>query len=353
MKPLSLLLLACAVSAQTPETTTVVGRAVERTRKLPGEFLPYQAVDLHARLTGYVEDVRVDRGSVVAKGDVLVRLSAPEMDAQAAEAAMKVKTIEAQQAEAQARLAAAQATYERLAAAAKTPGAVAGNEVITAEKAVEAARGLIRSLEASANAAREAVKSMAELMKYRVVTAPFDGVITARLVHPGALATTTSGPLLRLEQVARLRLVVAVPEGDLGVAGRGAAVRFTLPSLPGETFSGTIARTARSLDARTRTMPVELDVANSSGRLAPGMYPEVEWPLRRAVPSLLVPPTAVATTTEKSFVIRVENGRARHVPVRKGAVSGDLVEVFGDLKPGDVVIRRATDEIRDGSPLGK
>ena len=105
------------------------------------------------------------------------------------------------------------------------------------------------------------------------------------------------------------------------------------------------------LDPKTRTMPVELDVFNRDGSLAPGMYPTVSWPVRRARPVLFVPRTSVVTTTERTFVIRNSDGRAEWVDVKKGAADGDLVEVIGNLRPGDMVVRRATDEVRDGTPL--
>jgi membrane fusion protein, multidrug efflux system len=96
---------------------------------------------------------------------------------------------------------------------------------------------------------------------------------------------------------------------------------------------------------------VELDVSNPSGTLAPGMYPEVSWPVRQPGESLLVPPTSIVTTTERTFVIRVRNGKAEWVNVRRGVRSGDLTEVIGDLHPGDNIVRRGTDEIREGAPI--
>jgi hypothetical protein len=105
------------------------------------------------------------------------------------------------------------------------------------------------------------------------------------------------------------------------------------------------------LDPKTRTMPVELDVFNRDGSLAPGMYPTVSWPVRHSGPALLVPRTSVVTTTERTFVIRNSGGRAEWVDVKKGAAEGDLIEVIGDLRPGDMVLRRATDEVRPGAAL--
>jgi hypothetical protein len=98
-------------------------------------------------------------------------------------------------------------------------------------------------------------------------------------------------------------------------------------------------------------MPVELDVNNSDGTLAPGMYPSVKWPVRGQSPALWVPKTSVVTTTERTFVVRSRGGSAEWVDVKKGAAEGDLVEVMGNLKAGDMVVRRATDEMRDGTPL--
>jgi multidrug efflux pump subunit AcrA (membrane-fusion protein) len=145
--------------------------------------------------------------------------------------------------------------------------------------------------------------------------------------------------------------VVAVPEADAGAIPRGSSVAFKVPAWQGQTFSALVTRIGNTIDAKTRTMPVECEVSNSGLRLAPGMYAEVDWPIHRARPSLLVPATAVVTNTERSFVVRVKDGRAEWVNVSRGVASGDLVEVFGAVTPGDAVVKRATDEIRDGSLL--
>lgn len=333
----------------TVDAVRVVARQVERVVKLPGEFLPYQRVAIRAKVTGFVETVEVDRGSVVKREQVLARLVAPEMKAQIAEAEARVLAVEAQRVEAEAKLVGEEGTQERLKRAAATPGVVAGNDIVLAEKAVDAARARVRALESSAQAARAAVDTVREMEKYLVVTAPFEGVITERMVHPGALAGPSGEALLDLEQVGKLRLVVAVPEAELGTVVKGVRVGFTAPAFPGEMFGGMVARVARSVDVKTRAMAVELDVDNAGGRLAPGMYPEVSWPVRRARPSLLVPPSAVVTTTERSFVIRVHEEKAEWVNVGRGASVGGLVEVFGALQAGNVVVRRGSDELREGT----
>jgi RND family efflux transporter MFP subunit len=341
----------CALS-QTPETVAIVSKSISRAVDLPGEIRPYLAVSLHAKVPGYVERVLVDRGSVVKQGDLLVELSAPELQAQIAEAESKAQAVEAERPQAEAQLAAAQATFDRLKKAAETPGAVAGNEVIQAEKQVAAAQALVHARGQAAMAARAAIPPLREMAAYLRITVPFDGIVTDRLIHPGALVGKGEDPvLLVVQQVSKLRLVVPLPEEDVGGIVPGAAISFHVPAFPGRTYSGTLARIAHSLDPQTRTMAVELDVVNRDGSLAPGMYPTVKWPVRRPGAALLVPKTSVVTTTERIFVIRSRDGRAQWVNVNKGDAEGDLVEVSGDLKPGDQVVRRATDEMREGSPL--
>ena len=350
--PPVLLFLALAAAAQPPALAPVVSKPVSRTIDLPGELLPFLTVALHARVPGYVERVLVDRGSMVKQGDLLVALSAPELKTQIVEAESKVQAAESDRRQAEVQLAALQSTYDRLKKAAETPGAVAGNELTLAEKQVDAAQELVRSRRQATTAAQSVVEARKELEAYLTITAPFDGVVTERFAHPGALAGPgTDAALLVIQQVAHLRLVVPVPEEDVGGVAAGASVPFRVPAYPERKYSGTVARIAHVLDAKTRTMPVELDVFNRDGSLAPGMYPTVSWPVRHSGPALLVPRTSVVTTTERTFVIRNSDGRAEWVDVKKGAAEGDLIEVIGDLRPGDMVLRRATDEVRPGAAL--
>lgn len=342
-------MIALQAFAQQPvEVVQVVSRAAERKISLPGEFQPYMEVALHAKVEGFVEKVYVDRGSMVKEGQLLATLVAPELKARRAEAEAKVQAAESQRAEAQARLVAARSTYDRLKAASATPGAVAGNEIVVAGKQVEAAQAQAAAAESTVKAAEAAVAALRDIENYLRVTAPFSGVITQRDVHPGALAGPGI-PMFRLEQNARLRLVVAVPEPDTSGIATGARVTFTVPAWPGQLFSATVARAARSMDPKTRSMPVELDVVNPRGQLAPGMYPTVLWPVRGTRRALLVPPAAVVTTTERTFVIRVRGGVAEWVTVSKGAPLGDLVQVYGPLAAGDTVVARGTDELRQGT----
>lgn len=349
-------LLAMAASAQqSVETFRAVTRTVERKVALPGEFTSNLAVNLYARVNGFVERVSVDRGSTVTEGQLLITIVAPELAAQVAEAEGRVQAVESQRAEAEAKFLASQSTYERIKAAAATPGAVAENEVVIAEKSMDAARALVQALENSGRAARASVESLKDLESYLKVSAPFDGVITTRFVHPGALVGPAAGsaatPMLRIEANSRLRLVVSVPEADAGGIVKGARVLFTVPAYPDETFYGVVARLAHSLDSKTRTMPVELDVSNPDLRLAPGMYAQVQWPVRGTRSSVLVPSTSIVTTNERQFVIRVNNGVAEWVTVTRGTTAGDLVEVHGALRAGDLIVRRGSDELREGTSI--
>jgi RND family efflux transporter MFP subunit len=344
-------LCALTLVAQNVEVVKVISKKAERKVELPGEFMPYQSVAVRAKVTGFVEQVYVDRGSVVREGQMLATLVAPELTSQRVEAEAKVKSFESQRAEAEAKVVSAQGTYEKLKAASQTPGVVAGNDLLIAQKAAEAAQAQVHAYEESAKAARAAVEAFKDMEAYLKVTAPFSGIITERNIHPGALVGpgAVSPPMFQLEQNSRLRLVVAVPETDVSGIEAGARVTFTVPAYPGETFSGPIARVAHSMDAKTRSMAVELDVVNGGGRLAPGMYPTVFWPVRRPKPSLFVPATSIVTTTERTFVIRVHDGVAEWVNVSRGPSNGDLVEVYGPLEAGDVVVRRGTDELREGT----
>lgn len=350
----TVVVFATTASAQTKvDVVHVASKPVERQVRLPGEFQPYLAVPIYAKVSGFVRRTNVDRGSIVKQGQTLATLEAPEMQAQIVEAESKAQALELQRAEAEAKLAAAQGTYARLKAASATPGVVAENDVLVAQKTAEAAQALVQSYQNSIKAAQAQVQAVRDLGQYLQIKAPFDGIITERNVHPGALVGpgAAATPLFRLHQESRLRLVVAVPEALVGAIIKGARVAFTVPAFPGETFYGLVNLLAHDLDPKTRTMAVELEVKNPDLRLAAGMYPEVSWPVRRPQPSLLVPPTSIVTTTERTFVIRVTNGAAEWVNVGRGARVGELLEVFGPLKDGDAIVRRGTDEIREGTKL--
>lgn len=345
-------LMPSLAAGQAVETVKVAAApAAERVITLPGELAPFQATAVTARVAGFVEQVHVDRGALVRQGQVLATLATPELVAQTAEALTRVQQTEARKAEADARLVAATSALERVRRAAATPGAVSGLEVERAEEDAAAAKAAVDAQAQAVAGAKSAHEAIRVLEQYQRVTAPFAGRIVERLVHPGALVGPSAGALFRLEDTSRLRLVVPVPEVSLGVVTIGRTIEFAVPSHPGRTFTARLARSAGSLDGRTRSMTVEADVANRDGVLAPGMFPDVRWPVARAAAGLVVPATAVVTTTERTFVIRVNAGKAEWVTVKKGAVTGDQVEVAGALAVGDTIVRRGTDEMRPGTAI--
>jgi membrane fusion protein, multidrug efflux system len=341
--------------APTVEVAKVSSKKLSIMVRLPGELQAYEAVAVFPKVSAYVDSISVDRGSRVKTGQLMARLVAPELAAQRAEAQSKLQAAEAQRAESQAKLSSDESTYERLKSASATPGVVAGNDLEIAQRALDADKARLEASRGSAEAAKSALKSVADLEGYLHVRAPFNGIVTERNVHPGSLvgpSNSTSGaamPMLRLEKAVRLRLVVPVPEKYAGGIAERTKIEFSVPAYPGQTFSGTIARIAHSVDVKTRTMPVELDVNNADGRLSSGMFPEVVWAVRRTGPSLFVPVSSVVRTTEATFVVRVRDGNTEWVNVQTGELDGKSIEVIGGLRDGDEVAARGTDELRPGT----
>ena len=340
----------------TVEVVKVVEQPLDVTLSLPGELTPYQTVALYSRVTGFVKSITVDRGSRVRAGQQLATLEAPELVAQRSEAQSKLQSAEAQLAAVRAKADASASTYEKLKAASATPGVVAGNDVVLAQKTVEADQSQISAALQNVEAARQALASVSDIEGYLRVTAPFSGVVTERNVHPGALVGPAGGPgttlpIVRIVESNRLRLVIPVPEAYTAGVRDGAPLTFTVAAYPGQTFTGVVSRISQSIDVTTRTMAVELDVNNTDGRLAPGTFTQVMWPVRRTAPSLLVPAGSVTSTTGRTFVIRVRGGRTEWVDVTTGLTSGPFVEVFGDLKLGDDIAARGTDELKAGTSV--
>lgn len=343
-------------AAVSVETVAVVSKKLDAPVSLPAQLLPYETVDVYPKVTGFIESINVDRGSHVKKGELLIRLTAPELVAQRSQAESALRAAESQLASTQAKLAADQGTYLHLASAAKTPGVVADNDLLVANQTAIADKGTVAAAESNAGAAREALRSVKQMESYLKIEAPFDGVVTTRNLHPGALVGPASGqggamPILQIVNANRLRLVVPVPEAQVGAMKEGQQVNFTVPAYPGQNFHSPIARIAHSIDLNTRTMPVELDVQNRDGRLSPGSYASVMWPVQRPYPTLFVPVTAVSSDQQHSFVIRVRDGKTEWVTVQAGQSVGSNVEVFGGLQAGEEVVRTASDSIRSGQQV--
>jgi len=314
-----------AMQTRVVDTITLKKTRLEKTLRLPGDLLPYEAVDIYAKVSGFIETINADRGTEAKQGDLLVQLIAPELNYRLGDA--------------RAQYYAAKDRYLRNLKV-NVP-AISPQEMETSKDAAESAFNHMHDLE--------------EQIKYLTIRAPFDGVITTRYLHPGAFViaggATGAIPIFRIEMLTRLRLVAPVPEADVADVKEGVEVPFSVSAYPERMFTGKVARLSHSLALRTRTEPVELDVDNSNRLLAPGMYADIRWPMRRQNASFVVPMRAVVTTTEQVFVIRVKDMVAEWVDVDRGNAKGDSVEVFGALKEGDTIVADATDEIKPGEKL--
>jgi membrane fusion protein (multidrug efflux system) len=342
--------------AQTVEVVSVTSQKLATVFTLPAQLIPFETVDIYPKVTGFVDAIRVDRGSRVHKGELIIRLSAPELVAQRAQAESALRAAESQLTSVQAKLASDQGTYLHMASAAKTPGVVAENDVMVASQIASADQGQVQSAENNVAAARDALHGVAQLESYLSIQAPFDGIVTTRNLHPGALVGPSSGrsgtlPLVQIVDTRHLRLVVPIPEAYVGEMQMGQQVAFSVPAYPGQTFHAPIARISHDVDSNTRTMPVELDVQSKDGRLSPGSFSTVQWPVHRAAPTMFVPVSAVTNDQQRTFVERVRNGKAEWVDVVTGLSVNGNIEVFGDLKPAEEVIRNATDAIRPGQQV--
>jgi RND family efflux transporter MFP subunit len=343
-----------AGSAQQVVVAAVESEQLNTTLSLPAQITSYELVDIYAKVTGFLEMISVDRGSHVRAGELIIRISAPELLAERAQAEAGVEGAEAQLSSAKAKLASNQGTYLHLAAAAQTPGVVAGNDLQVAEQTTAADKAQVEAASKNVQAAQDALRSVAQLEAYLEIRAPFDGIVTQRNLHPGALVGPASGqagapPIVQIENLTRLRVVVPVPEAYVAGVREGQQATFSVPAYPGRTFSAPIARISHDINKETRTMQVELDFDNGDAQVTPGTFANVEWPIQRAYPTLFVPATAITTDLQRTFVIRVRQGKAEWVDVKSGVTVNGKTEVFGDLKLGDLMVRNATDSIRSGA----
>ncbi|MBS2006415.1 MAG: efflux RND transporter periplasmic adaptor subunit [Cyanobacteria bacterium SZAS TMP-1] len=364
------------------QTTKVTQKILSRVDQLPGEIRAYQDVAVYPKVPGFIKWIGVDRGSKVKKGQVMVRLAAPELGAQRYEASSKADAAAGQVQEAKAKLAAAKAsllearaqlngdndTYQRTKEASLVPGVVAPNDVVVLEQKVNADREKVnawqenveaaeKQLQVQQNALSAAVlgaQNHKDIQDYLTIVAPFDGYVTERNMHVGSFVGPRGQdaypPIVNVQQLNLLRIITPVPEIDVGGVVPGARVEFTVSTHPGERFVGTVARLGNYLEPKTRTMPVELNYWNPDWRVLPGMFCEVYWPTRRKNPSFFVPSLAVETTsTLETFVIRINpDNKLEWVKVKRGQPMADMVEVFGELKNGDRVALKADDSLKPG-----
>jgi membrane fusion protein, multidrug efflux system len=308
---------------------------------IPGQLLPFQSVDLYAKVNAFVKDMFVDVGSEVHKGQLLATLEAPELEASVNESASLLHTQEAL-------YRASKATYDRLYATSKIPGTISPNELDIAD-------AKMGSDSANLAAARSKYHESADLQNYLQVRAPFDGVISTRNMYPGAYAGPAGKgsfiPLMTLQEQAKLRLVIDVPEAATGYFRERDTVHFAVQTLPGRTFTATVTRMAGSLDMQLRSEQLQMDVLNRDKTLLPGMFAQVSLDLTNSRKQFVVPQTTVTGNSKRIFVIRITGGKAEWVTVQKGREAAGKVEIYGDLKEGDQLVANASDELKAGTPV--
>jgi RND family efflux transporter MFP subunit len=309
---------------------------LKKTVELPGELIPYLQTDLFAKVQGYVEAMKVDIGDRVHKGQTVAVIQAPEVNTQVAQ------SMAAQQA-AKARLTTSTDTYNRLYRASQSP-----SPGIVAPVDLENSRNQMLADSASYEAMRQQSNAYKEVSGYLYVTAPFDGVITARKADPGALVNANS-MLLTLQDNNTLRLRVAIPEIYVSAADGNKSLSFSVDAYPQQRFTGLLTRKTETIDPATRTELWEFGVDNRTHLLKAGTFVYAKVALGRSTPSFVLPPSAIATTLERKFVIRITNGKAEYVDVRQGMTTDAGVEVFGNLKTGDTLVIKATDERKPGT----
>ncbi len=304
--------------------------------ELPGELIPYEQTDLYAKVSGFVKDMKVDIGDRVHKGETLAIIEAPEVNTQVAEAAFSIQA-------ARAKWVASKDNYERLyrASQSNTPGIVAPVDL-------ERTRNQMMADSSSYEASRQQAKSYQEVSGYLYIKAPYDGVITARKSDPGALVGTNA-MLLTIQYNKTLRLRVAVPEMYVAAANSLHKVEFSVDEYPEKRFNGLLTRKAETIDQATRTELWEFKVDNSNHSLKAGVFATVKIGMERNGPSFIIQNSAVATTLERKFVIKLSNGKAEWVDVKQGMTTDNGVEVFGHLKSGDTLLVKATDERKPGT----
>jgi RND family efflux transporter MFP subunit len=348
---------ATAAPVPSAAVATAKRQLISNQLSIAGEFIPYQDVQIHAKVAGYVQKINVDIGDHVRKGQVLAVLEIPELVAQIDEANAAVHHAEEEiqrshsdVSRAEADSLALHANAERLLSTAKAqPGLIAQQELDDAtakDRASQAQVDAAKSALAAAGQQLEVAKANHQhfiaLGSYAQITAPYDGVVTSRSADTGALvqAGTSSGglPVVTLAEVDLLRLRVPVPESLAAKIRNGDSADITVQAT-GEHFTGKITRFTDSLDMSTRTMQVEIDVPNKDYHLQPGMYADVHLSSNVQANALTVPIEAVIRGENQNSVLVVDaQDKVQTREVKIGIESSNKVEIVSGLSEGERVI---------------
>jgi RND family efflux transporter MFP subunit len=306
---------------------------------LPGNTQAFIDSPIYARTNGYLKRWYVDIGARVRKGELLAEIETPELDQQLRQAKAELATAEAN-------VNLSKITAERDENLLKTHS-VSTQERDNAVNANAANKAMVDSNQAN-------VARLEQLQSFEKVYAPFDGIITARSTDVGALIDAGANApkeLFHVAAISKLRIYVAVPEVYSRSAIPGALAGLTLDEYPGELFHGTLVRNSNAIDAVSRTLLVEIDADNSSGRLMPGAYVQIHLKLPADSRSVTVPSNALIFRKEGLQVAVVRYGKAELVPVAPGRDYGDSMEIVAGLRPQDDVILSPSDSLITGTPV--
>ncbi len=389
-----------APGATAPPQTQVVSVAApvpaetHRTVEVPASLVPHETADLYAKTSGYVAVMHVDIGSVVTAGQTLIEISVPEMAKELEKARAQrvarlagVVALMARESEAVLRLRSAraqvagadsQARFQRVScgrkqelydaraipdqaldearhtrAVAEAELSIAEADVARAEGEVAAAKADVKVGEAEVAVAEAEIGRLESLVKYSLIIAPCDGVITRRLVDPGAFVRSAASggataPLLTIAATGKLRLVMEVPEPLVPSVAIGTEVMVTLPALGGDPERASITRVAYALNPSTRTMRAEIDMDDRNGRIQPGMYAKALISVATPTAALVVPSAAIRARGSETYVLVVRDGVTAQAPVTLGYDDGVQAQVISGLRGDELVITAATSAVAPG-----
>ncbi|MGA8540400.1 MAG: efflux RND transporter periplasmic adaptor subunit [Terriglobales bacterium] len=348
-----------SADAATPAAVVQVRRVpLSNTLSIAGEFLPYQEVELHAKVAGYIQNINVDIGDRVHKGQVLAVLEIPELTAQLQAASAGVRHSQEEISRSQNDVSRAEADHAALhAAATRLRQASEARPGLIAEQELDDATAKDRSTAAQVDAAKSALSAArqqlevsqadrehyAALSEYSRITAPFDGVVTWRYADTGSLiqagtSNVSSMPVVKLSQVNVLRLRIPVPESLAASVHDGEPADIRVQATD-EHFSGKVVRSTDSLDRSTRTMQVEVDVPNADYKLTPGMYADVALRVQNDPNALTLPLQAIIRGENKIRVLLVNSqNHVEEREIRTGIEGSDRIQVLSGLNEGDRVI---------------
>jgi RND family efflux transporter MFP subunit len=333
-------------------------QTIANTLSIAGQFSPYQNVELHAKVAGYIKNIYVDIGDRVHTGQVLAVLEIPELVAQVDEAKAETHHAEEEIQRAQSEVLRAQAdnvalhsNAERLVNTDKVqPGLIAQQELDDATAKDRASQALVDAAKSSLAAAKQQLavaqadqQHYAALSNYSKIVAPYDGVVTWRFSDTGSLVqagtSNTSGlPVVTVAQIDLLRLRIPVPESLAAKVRIGDSADVHVQAT-GEHFTGKVTRFTDALDPSTRTMQVEIDVPNPNYHLQPGMYADVQLSANSRPNILTVPVEAIRRGDNKTSVLVLDaNNRVQSREVQVGVESSDNVEILAGLTEGERVI---------------